>query len=107
MFKLNTMRTYMYPVSVTIYDGDKEVSGTFRAKFKVLPTTEIADSANRDKRLLDLVLVDVEDVEVDGKDGQALTGDELLEALKADPAASTALINAYQESITKKNRPRT
>jgi len=107
MFRLNTQRTYKYPVTVTVYDGDKEQSGTFRAEFRVVPSTELQDSANRDKRLLDLVLFGVEDIEVTGKDGAVLTGEELLSALKADPATSLALVNAYQESITKKNRPRT
>ena|SRR5690554_1298293 len=107
MFKLNTERTYKYPVTVTVYNGDKEQSGTFRAEYRVVPTTELTNSSNRDKRLLDLVLVNVEDIEVTGKDGKVLQGDELLDAMKADPATSLALVNAYQESITKKNRPRT
>lgn len=107
MFKLNTERTYKWPVTVTVYNGDKEQSGTFRAEFRVVPNDELTDSANRDKRLMDLALVGVEDVEVTGKDGKLLQGEELLSALKADPATNLALVNAYQESITKKNRPRT
>lgn len=107
MFKLNTQRTYKYPVTVTVYDGEKEKSGTFTAVYKVMPTTELTAEENRDKRLLDMVLVGAEDIEVDGPDGQPLQGEALLDALKADPAAGTALLNAYRESITKKNQPRT
>lgn len=107
MFKLNTARTYKYPVSVTVFDGEKEQTGNFRAEFRVMSNTDLTDPENRDKRLLDLVLIGVEDIEVPGKDGIPLQGEKLLDALKADPAASMALVNAYQESITKKNRPRT
>ncbi len=107
MFKLNTRRTFKYPVQVTVFDGENEVSGKFTAEFKVLPTTELSAPENEGKRLLDLVLVNVHDVEVPGDDGQPLQGEALTEALKADPATSNALISAYQESITKKNRPRT
>lgn len=106
MFKLNTQRTYKYPVSVTIFDRDQEQTGTFTAVYKVVPNSVLKDPENADKRLLDLVLVGVEGVEVDGEDGKPLQGDALLQALKDDPATSVALVNAYQESITKKNRPR-
>jgi hypothetical protein len=107
MFKLNPRRSFRCPVNVTVLEGDKEQTGSFTAEFQVTPTTAFTDSANRDKRLLDLVLIGVEGVEVDGEDGKPLQGDDLLNALKADPATSLALVNAYQEGITKKNRPRT
>lgn len=107
MFKLNLSRTFRYPVSVVIFDGDKEVTGQFTAEFKVASATDLKHPENENKRLLDIVLVGVDGVEVSGADGKPLQGDELLTALKADPSVSTALVNAYQESITKKNRPRT
>lgn len=107
MFKLNPTRTFTYPVAVTVFDGDKEISGNFTGEFRVVPNTELMSPENKDKRLLDLVLVGVDGIEVPGDDGKPLQGEALLDALKADPAVSTALINAYQESITKKNRPRT
>lgn len=106
MFKLNTRRTYRYPVSVTVFDGEKEVTGKFTAEFKVAPSTDLTAPENEGKRLLDLVLVNVYDIEVPGADGNPLHGEALLDALKADPSASNALISSYQESITKKNRPR-
>lgn len=102
MFKINTQRTYRYPVSVTIYDGDQEVEGTFKAEFKAVPRDEIID----DQPLLDQVLVDVHGLEVTGKEGKVLAGDELLAAVKVDPAISLALVSAYQDSYAKKNRTR-
>ncbi|MDX1755887.1 MAG: hypothetical protein R3175_07510 [Marinobacter sp.] len=107
MFKLNPQRTYSYPVNITVFDGDQEHQGQFTAKFKVLPTSATKEQLAPDTRLLDLVLVGAKDVEVPGPDGKPLEGDALLDALKDDPAASLALITAYQESISKKNRPRT
>lgn len=107
MFKLNTKRTYNYPVSVNIFDGEKEQTGKFTAVFKVAPTSALLDPENEGKRLLDIVLVGVEGVEVAGEDGKPLQGEELLTALKDDPATANAIVAAYQESITKKNRPRT
>lgn len=106
MFTLNTRRTFKYPVQVTIFDGEKEVTGKFTGEFKVMPNTELSKPENEGKRLLDLVFVNAYDIEVAGDDGRPLQGEALLEALKADPATSNALISAYQESITKKNRPR-
>lgn len=107
MFKLNTQRTYQQPVSLTVYDeSGKEQTGKFRATFRVLPHDE-ARSMPADVALLDAVLVDVSEIEVSGADGQPLTGEALLDAVKNDPSASTALIAAYQDSIVKKNRPRT
>jgi len=107
MFKLNTQRSYQYPVTVNIFDGEKEQTGKFTATFKVLPNSSLRDPDKADKSLLDLVLIGVEGVEIAGADGQPLQGDDLLQALKDDPATSVALVAAYQESITKKNRPRT
>lgn len=106
MFKLNVNRSYKYPVEVTIYDEHgKEQTGTFTATFKVLGNGVMRDPSHRGVLLLDLVLTGAEGVEVLGEDGQPLQGDALLKALKDDPAASAALVAAYQESIAKKNRP--
>jgi hypothetical protein len=107
MFKLNRERCYQYPVSVTVFDGEKEQTGKFTATFKVLPNSKLRDPGNADKTLLDLVLVNVEGVEVAGEDGKPLQGEALVQTLKDDPSVSVALVAAYQESITKKNRPRT
>ncbi|MGP5324931.1 hypothetical protein [Vreelandella titanicae] len=104
MFKLNTNRTYTYPVALTIYDETgKEQNGKFTATFKVVAQDTLRDLP-ADTLLLDQVLVGATGIEVLGEDGKPLEGDELLHALKNDPAASTALITAYQESVAKKNR---
>lgn len=106
MFKLNTKRTYTQPVSLTIVDENgKDHKGTFTANFKVTPNSETREFLD-DATLLDRVLVSVSDIEVPGEDGKPLEGEELLIAVKNDPAAAFALINAYQDSIIKKNRRR-
>lgn len=106
MFTLNTNRTYSYPVSLTVYDENgKEQSGKFDAMFKVMPQDKLREMP-ADTLLLDQVLVGAKGIEVPGEDGKPLEGEDLLKALKNDPAASTALITAYQESVSKKNRPR-
>ena len=104
MFKLNIKRTYQYPVAVTVLDGNQEQTGEFTATFRVVSNDELRSPENAKKTLLDMVLVSVEGIEVDGADGQPLTGEALLNAVKADPATATALVTAYQESVTKKNR---
>lgn len=107
MLKLNPNRTYRYPVTVTLYDEQgKEQPGRFTATFRVLPHSQMERPDLADQKLLDLVLVSVEDVEVPGPDGHPLAGDALMGALKDDPSVSTALVNAYQESVVKKNLAR-
>lgn len=102
MFVLNTARTYRQPVSVVVYDEQgKEQTGKFTAVFKVLPHSDDLEG-----KLLDHVLVGVEGIEVAGENGEALTGAALLDAVKADPSASAALVAAYQDSVIKKNRPK-
>ncbi|TVU88313.1 hypothetical protein [Vreelandella titanicae] len=106
MFTVNTTRTYKYPVSLTVYDENgKENSGKFKATFKVKPQDELRNMP-ADTLLLDEVLKGVEDICLTDDDGKTLEGDDLLSAAKNDPAISTALISAYQESVSKKNRPR-
>lgn len=106
MFTVNTARTYKFPVALTVYDENgKENSGKFKAVFKVKPQNELRDMP-ADTLLLDEVLKGVEDIVLTNDEGKALEGDDLLQAAKNDPAISTALITAYQESISKKNRGR-
>jgi hypothetical protein len=105
MFKLNTARTYKYPVTLTVYDeSGTEHEGKFHALFKVLPNSVLRNPSPdvADRPLLDLVLVGAEGIAVDGPDGLPLTGEALCAALKDDPAAAAALVTAYSESITKK-----
>ncbi|WP_447926949.1 hypothetical protein [Vreelandella sp. EE27] len=104
MFKLNTARSYTYPVALTVYDeAGKEQTGKFKAKFKVVAQDKLREMP-ADTLLLDQVLIGVDGIEVAGEDGKALEGDDLLHAVINDPAASNALLTAYQESVSKKNR---
>lgn len=106
MFKLNTTRTYKQPVNLTVVDeAGKDVKGTFTAVFKILPNNETRELLD-DATLLDRVLVSVSDIEVPDETGKPLEGEALRDAVRNDPAASFALITAYQDSIIKKNRRR-
>ena len=106
MFTVNTKRTYKYPVSLTVYDEHgKEISGKFKATFKAMPQNELRDLPV-DTLLLDHVLVGVDEICITDDEGKELAGDDKLQAAKNDPAISTALVNAYHESVSKKNRPR-
>lgn len=106
MFTVNTGRTYKYPVALTVYDEDgKENSGKFKATFKVKPQDELRNLPV-DALLLDEVLVGLTEIRLTDGEGKVLEGDELLHAAKNDPAISTALIAAYNESVSKKNRGR-
>lgn len=108
MLKLNINRTFPAAVTVHLIDEEgKSQKGEFKAVFKVLSSDQATDEANSDKRLLDLVLVSVSDIELTGADDKELEGEALLKAVKADPALSTALIATYNESLTKKNLRRT
>lgn len=106
MFKLNTNRTYKQSVSLTIVDEQgKDQKGSFTAVFKVMPNNETRELLD-DATLLERVLVSVSDIEVPDETGKPLEGEALRDAVRNDPAASFALITAYQDSIIKKNRRR-
>tara|TARA_R110002049_G_scaffold190570_2_gene359259 strand:+ start:23842 stop:24165 length:324 start_codon:yes stop_codon:yes gene_type:complete len=106
VFTVNTARTYKYPVALTVYDENgKENSGKFKATFKVKSQDELRNMP-ADTLLLDEVLKDVEGICLTDEEGKTLEGEDLLKAAKNDPAISTALISAYNESNSKKNRGR-
>lgn len=110
MLKLNTHRTFPMSVNVDyLDDAGKPQKGAFSATFKILPTTELMDESNSEKRMLDLVLAGIKEDELEliGADDQPLKGDALLEAAKADPTLANALIDAYNQGIAKKGRKRT
>ena len=108
MLKLNTTRTFPTPVTVHFQDeSGKSQKGTFNATFKVMPVDQVTDESNSDKRLLDLVLVDVSQIELVDEQGNTLEGDALLEACKNDPAISAAMMATYNEQLAKKNLKRT
>ena len=108
-FVLDTQRTFKQPVPIVIHDEDgKEIKNQFSAVFKILPNDQLKAvmAENDDTRLIDLVLVEVSDIEV-LVDKRPLSGDELLNAVKNDPAANVAMIAAYQCAIAKKNQLKT
>ena len=101
MFKLNVDRVFKAPVSVCLVDeAGNAVDGDFQATFRVLPHDEAKKDG--DKPLLDLVLVELHDIELTGKDGQALHGDDAVAAARNDPALSSALVRSYWEHVAKK-----
>ncbi len=103
MFKASTTRIFPYPVTVYTRDAEgKEVSGTFTAKFRILPSSQ-----KPDQKLLERVLVGVSDLELSDEAGTALSESETLKAAKQDPEISLALVTAYNEAIGKKNLSRT
>lgn len=104
MLKLNTERTFKAPTTVHYMDDEGvSQSGEFSARFKVVPQETLQAEENAEKRLLDLVLVDVADIELTDPNGQVLQDDALLEACKSDPSISNALVAAYSENTAKKN----
>ena len=102
MFKINTARTYPYPVSVTIIDENGQgQTGSFTATFKILPRQETLPN-----NLLEHVLVKIDGLELTDGDGSVLEGEAMLAAAQKDPAISSALLHAYTESVLKKNQPK-
>lgn len=102
MFKLNTARTYKWPVTITVLEGDQEHSGTVTATYRPLASDKAKNPDTASRPLLDLVLVDVDGIEVTGDDGQVLAGDARLNAIRNDPAAAVALTEGYFASVQKK-----
>lgn len=105
---LNTERTFWAVTTVHFKDeAGKAKKGSFEAEFKVLPADKI--EGQEETRVLDLVLASVKEDQLNITDGtgQKLSGKELLEALKNDPAVSTALMSTYSAEVAKKNLRKT
>ncbi|MDH2435589.1 hypothetical protein QCD60_23985 [Pokkaliibacter sp. MBI-7] len=95
-FQLTKDRKFTRLVTVHIPNEQGEFDqSTLRATFRIAPTDEVVSS---EKRLLDLVLVDLPELEQEG-----FSKAELLEAVKNDPCAGPALIREYNEAVAKKN----
>ena len=106
--KMNLSRQFGAPVTVHFHDeSGNPAKGSFGATFKIVPFDELQEK--EDASYLDMVLVGVkeDDLELYDEQNQRLTGDKLLDAVKNDPAISSALVKTYNEAITKKNRMRT
>lgn len=103
--RLNTERSFWTPVPLAWLDPDgKQQEGSFRAKFRVMSGDELEAEDNQDKRLVDLVLLDLDELELVGDGGELLEGEALLEAAKMDPAIGAALLETYREANRKKPR---
>jgi hypothetical protein len=107
MFKIKTDRTYQYPVAVTYREGNDEKQGEFIGIFKTLNMAELERVGADDEKALDVVFVGAEGVEMEGHDGQSLSGDDMLAALRSDPDISQAIWAAYQDSYAKKGQSKT
>ena len=96
MFKLQAENKFKTKVNVHVpnMEGESEES-SFTAVFKIVGEGEVP----KDKSLLDVALLDVE--EVDAPDG--MDKEKVIEALKAQPHIYTALRSAYQAAVVKKN----
>ncbi|MCU7885779.1 MAG: hypothetical protein KZQ82_16425 [Candidatus Thiodiazotropha sp. (ex Lucinoma annulata)] len=108
MLKLNINRTFNVPVPVVFVDekGDEQ-TGEIRATYRILPETEAKNPENTGKRLLELVVQDVQELDLVDQDGQSLQGQELKKAALADPTLSSALVTSYWENAIKKPQPKT
>ncbi|MCU7841897.1 MAG: hypothetical protein KZQ94_21305 [Candidatus Thiodiazotropha sp. (ex Troendleina suluensis)] len=108
MLKLNVNRTFNVPVPVVFVDeqGDEQ-TGEFKATFRILSETEAKVPENTGKRLLELVVQDIQELELVDQDGHSLQGQELKEAALADPTLSSALVSSYWDNAVKKPQPKT
>lgn len=98
--KLNTQRIYRHPVPVSYYDeSGKIVTGSFTGTFKVMTKGDMDD---KDARLIDKILIGVDDIELTDEHGNELQGEELLDAVKNDSDLAAACMEAYNGSIEKK-----
>ena len=108
MFELNKGRTFKAPVVIHSMTAEgAHRSGQIKATFRVVDTDELTEDHNEEKRLLDLVLVSVDELVIRDEAGEEILGDELLTAVKADPEVATALVRVYRERITRKNAGKT
>lgn len=98
--KINVNRTFKIPVQVNYFDvNGNQVTGGFTAVFNAL---KISDLNNKETRFIDTILAGVEGIELVDDFNNALTGDALLAAVKNDADLSSACVDAFNDSIQKK-----
>ena len=104
--KLNVNRTFKHPVSVKFFDENgKIVTGSFQAVFNTLKASDFDD---KETKLIDLILVSVDGIELTDEHNNQLTGDDLLQAVKNDSDLASACIEAFNEANEKKRtKPKT
>ena len=104
--KLNLDRKYKHPVEIKYYNDAGQIqTGTFTGIFRV---TKLTDFEGDDKRLIDLVLLGVEGLELTDEHGNLLEGSALLDAVKNDSDLVGACLDAFTVSVEKKRtKPKT
>ncbi len=100
--KLAKERTFKYPVKVQYYDEDGKLkTGTFTGIFRVLKGHEITEDS--DAKLIDLILAGVAGLTLQDENGNEITGDDLVAAVKDDTELAMACIEAYNDAMGKKS----
>lgn len=105
MLKLQTNRTFTVPVPVTFTDeGGQFQDAQFKATYRMMSDKQAEDPENQGKRLLEMVLLSVDEIELSDDQGNVLQGDDLRTACLFDHTLATALTNAYWAHAAKKPR---
>jgi hypothetical protein len=112
LFRIYSQRTFLATVPYRgLDDQGNDVQASFEVLYKVLPHDIAKKPEHKEKRLLDLVVVEVRKLElvVTADDGseRVLTGKELVQGCINDPGLSAAMLATYNEEVAKKNLART
>lgn len=105
--KLNINRTYKHPVTVRYFNEAGQIqTANFVGIFNVRKLNDFEEGS--DQRFIDLILAGVEGIEMTDEHGNALSGQELFDAVKNDLDLANACVEAYNESNEKKRtKPKT
>jgi len=119
--KLNKRRIFKQTVTFTPLETGEQ--GSFIAVFNILTAEqqsklfEVIQSLNGEKskdnthawgqiqKILDTILVDVEQLEIEDEQGDLLTGEALLEVVKSYPDLADAIVAAYFGSSEAGKKP--
>ncbi len=96
-FILKPTNNFTTDVTCFTPDGDKTVEWKFKAEFRVLTQKDIDEGKGN---ILKDALVSVSGVPTEGQVEQGA----LLDLLRSRPDTSAAMIRAYNDALTKKNR---
>jgi len=108
MFKVQKNSIFKRQVTVITPTDDGETKGTFTARFKRIPHSQIeaamsSADVDADLTLLDKVLVGVEGIA--DEDGNPLPdNDDTISLIKEDSCARTATVSEYFAATIKKNQ---
>lgn len=96
-FILKKTNDFIVEVSVSTPLDDKVVEWKFKAKFKVLTGDDVKAGQGS---ILEHGLISVEGVNAE----EGLSDSDILALVKSRPDTSAALVRAYNENLSKKNR---